>query len=387
VLGALAILVVGLLVARLLAAAVRKGLERAGLDERLARSVDRDAARPALAVSRAVARGIYILLVLFVLVACFQTLGLTLITEPLNNVLNRIFAYAPQLFAGLALAALAFGVAWLVRAVLRRVLAASRVDQESITGRAPISRTVSESAFYLVLLLFTPAVLDAMGLDGLLAPITGLLDGILAALPGLFGAALLLIAATLIGRIVANLAENLLASIGFNGLPARLGLVAANAPLTHSPASVAARVIQLAILLFAAMEAAQVAGLVMVADTLNRFIAFAGQVILGVAIIALGLALANLAAGAVRGTGRADAVTLSRVTRGAILALAAAMALREMGLAYEIINLAFGLTLGAVAVAVALAFGLGGRDAAARQLNQWRRTETTTGTKSFREEA
>ena len=63
---------------------------------------------------------------------------------------------------------------------------------------------------------------------------------------------------------------------------------------------------------------------------------------------------------------------LATLARISILVLAAAIALREMGLANEIINLAFGLLLGAVAVAAAIAFGLGGRDAAARQLEEWK---------------
>ena len=42
-----------------------------------------------------------------------------------------------------------------------------------------------------------------------------------------------------------------------------------------------------------------------------------------------------------------------------------------MGLANEIISLAFGLLLGAVAVAGAIAFGIGGREIAARKLNEW----------------
>ena len=58
--------------------------------------------------------------------------------------------------------------------------------------------------------------------------------------------------------------------------------------------------------------------------------------------------------------------------RVAILVLTEAMALRQMGLANEIINMAFGLLLGALAVALALAFGLGGRDLAARQLQEWK---------------
>ena len=68
------------------------------------------------------------------------------------------------------------------------------------------------------------------------------------------------------------------------------------------------------------------------------------------------------------------AVFLAFASRLAILVLAGAMALRQMGLANEIINIAFGMLLGAIAIAVAIAFGVGGRDVAAGELEQWVRS-------------
>ena len=65
------------------------------------------------------------------------------------------------------------------------------------------------------------------------------------------------------------------------------------------------------------------------------------------------------------------ALAVANVARFAILGLVIAMGLRQMGLAEDIVNLAFGLTLGAVAVATALSFGLGGREAAGRQMEHW----------------
>jgi Conserved TM helix len=62
---------------------------------------------------------------------------------------------------------------------------------------------------------------------------------------------------------------------------------------------------------------------------------------------------------------------LARIARLAILGLVIAMGLRAMGIADDIVNLAFGLTLGAIAVAFALSFGLGGREAAGRQMEHW----------------
>ena len=60
-----------------------------------------------------------------------------------------------------------------------------------------------------------------------------------------------------------------------------------------------------------------------------------------------------------------------RIVRYAIIALFTAIGLTFMGLADQIVMLAFGLILGSAAVACAIAFGLGGRDAAARILDRW----------------
>ena len=91
--------------------------------------------------------------------------------------------------------------------------------------------------------------------------------------------------------------------------------------------------------------------------------------------------LANLAADTIRASGSQQAAFLASLTRIAILALTGAMALRRMGLANEIISLAFGLTLGAVAIAVAIAFGIGGREVAARQLDRWASSLGSDGSK------
>ena len=62
---------------------------------------------------------------------------------------------------------------------------------------------------------------------------------------------------------------------------------------------------------------------------------------------------------------------LANIARFAILGLVLAMGLRAMGLADNIVNMAFGFTLGAIAVAAALAFGFGGRDAARQIADHW----------------
>jgi hypothetical protein len=69
--------------------------------------------------------------------------------------------------------------------------------------------------------------------------------------------------------------------------------------------------------------------------------------------------------------GSSQANFLAQAARIAIIALVGAMGLQQMGVATDIVNLAFGLLLGAIAVAIAIAFGLGGRDIASEQMKEW----------------
>jgi hypothetical protein len=100
-------------------------------------------------------------------------------------------------------------------------------------------------------------------------------------------------------------------------------------------------------------------------------LAIAAQVLVGLIIFAVGLYLANLAYKLIASSDTYQARVLAQAARVAIITLASAMALERIGIAPNIVNLAFGLLLGGIAVAIALAFGLGGREVANEQLRSW----------------
>jgi hypothetical protein len=158
--------------------------------------------------------------------------------------------------------------------------------------------------------------------------------------------------------------------VGANKLPQRLGLghVASD---DFSVAGLVGQIVSIFIMLFASVEAANMLGFSQVSDLVTMLIEFAGQVLLGSVIFAAGFWLANLAhAGVLRVSGE-SASGLAGILRIAILGLVLAMGLRAMGIADDIVNMAFGLVLGAVAVAFAVSFGLGGREAAGKQMEYW----------------
>jgi len=188
------------------------------------------------------------------------------------------------------------------------------------------------------------------------------------AIPGIIGAALVLIITYAIAKLVSKLAEELLAGIGFDSVPEKLGLTWS---ATTSPSKFVGYLVLLAIMLLSATSAAELLGSTFLVDALGVFIAFFWQVVLAVLIFAIGLYFANLARNTIVKTGANQASFVARLAQVAIIVFAASMSLRTLGLADDIINLAFGLTLGGLVLAAALAFGLGGREVAGRELDRF----------------
>ena len=226
--------------------------------------------------------------------------------------------------------------------------------------------------YILILIPVLISSLNALALEAVTQPASSMLSTILAVIPTLFAAVFLLTVAYLVGQWVVDLISNLLAGVGFNNVLAHLGLGRRVEPKDRrAPSAIVGTLILVAIMLFASIEAARLLGFEALGTLISEFVIFASQVILGLIIFGIGLYLGNLAAAAVQASATAQAPVLALVTRVSIIVLAAAMALRQMGLANEIVTLAFGLLLGAIAVAAALAFGLGARDVASRAIERW----------------
>jgi len=124
-------------------------------------------------------------------------------------------------------------------------------------------------------------------------------------------------------------------------------------------------------MLFATVAAVNILNIPALTALVSGIVIVFGRILAGLVIFAIGLFLANLAFNIITSSGERQAQILGQVARIAIIALVSAMALQQIGVASDIVNLAFGLLLGAIAVAIALAFGLGGRDIAREQVQEW----------------
>ena len=172
------------------------------------------------------------------------------------------------------------------------------------------------------------------------------------------------------GRLLAGIINSILTNLASTLFWTNSGSAKTILRARCIPPEAIGKLVMAGVMLFAAAEAAGKMGLDILAELIKNFMVFAGHILLGAVIFAIGLWLANLASKAlsVKNDGSKWIALLARVC---IIIFAATLALRQMGIANEIIDIAFALLFGSVAVAAAISFGVGGRDIAAKKLAEW----------------
>jgi len=367
--GALIILLVGWFIARCLGWVVSKIASGLKLNDKLGDLMTKEGDPPA-DVSRELGKATFWTAMLFVAIGCLRALELDQVSAPLIGLLNEFFAFLPNLIGAAVLFAIAWLVAKLARTVATKALQLTDLDTRLGLNEGALANTIPTALFCFILLFFLPGVLGALQLEGLTGPVSEMVNKILDFIPNLISALIVLGVFYFIGKLARTVVANLLNGVGFNNVPAALGLSPEDAEWKSKPADLAGRLAFVVILFLGISQAVQNLKLDFLTNIFSEVLTFGGPILVGTVILAIGLWLANLAKQAIHGSSMGNAATVANIAYAAIMVLSGAVALRRMGLADDIVNMAFGLTLGAVAIAAALAFGLGGRDAAAKFLER-----------------
>ncbi|WP_341631902.1 mechanosensitive ion channel [Sphingomonas agri] len=325
------------------------------------------------------------------IMAALQFLGIGQILAPVNELVTEIFAFLPNLIAAGLIFFVGLIVARIVRRLVETVLIAANVDgllarigigstegtvrpsAEAVppgsapgATRASLARAAGVLVYALIIIPVAIAALQALKIEAIAGPATAMLNQILTAIPRVLAAALWIGIAFVAARFLKTIIEAILPPTGFDDAVRSTGIL----PTSAFPSRIVANIAMIAIILAASIEAAKQLGGGTIAIFLAQVTELGGKVIFGSLIIVVGIFLARIIANLV-GSGTGEGSFAQTIVRYAIIALFTAIGLTFMGLADQIVILAFGLILGSAAVATALAFGLGGRDAAGRILERW----------------
>ncbi|MBY9064718.1 mechanosensitive ion channel [Sphingomonas yunnanensis] len=322
----------------------------------------------------------YWVVLLIALFLAVQPLGLTGATGPLGDMLRGFGQAVPHIIGASLIFFLGYVLAKVARKAVEAVVTASHVERfsTSLGDSAPtdpsmLPRTLGATVFALIIIPVAIAALDTLNIAAISQPATAMLRLILDAIPHVIAAALILAVAYAIGKFASRLLTQFLGTTGFDRAIGATGLWsqataselgAASADLR--PSALVGKGAFVAVLIFGLMEAFRQLDFAYGSRIMAEVLTLFGQVVFGSIIIFAAVIIARLVARVVEGQGQSGARAAAPLVRVAIIVLGTAIGLRFMGLADDIINMAFGLLLGAVAVAAALAFGLGGREAAGR---------------------
>ncbi|MBD2431288.1 MULTISPECIES: mechanosensitive ion channel [Fischerella] len=389
--GALIFAAVAWLVATVVKLITIRGLRALRIDERLNPPEDSTTTQNQLPLSNTIGNALYWFIFLLFLIPILDTLGLQRALQPVEALVTEILAILPNILGAIIIAAVGWFIATVVQRIVTNLLAATGIDNlgtrlglSRAAGTQPLSRIIGTIVYILILIPVAIAALNTLQIAAISVPAIAMLQQVLNVLPAIFTAIAILIIAYFLGRFVADLVTNILTSIGFNNILSVLGIsppprrivIPAEEPTTPTPPSrtpseIAGIIVLVGIMLFATVAAVNILNIPALTVLVAGIVVVLGRILAGVIIFAIGLYLANLAFNIITSSGNPQARILGQVTRIAIITLVTAMALQQIGVAPDIVNLAFGLLLGAIAVAIALAFGLGSRDIAREQVQQW----------------
>jgi hypothetical protein len=385
ILGAIAILVVAWILARAAKWAIAKLVDRVPA---LRRHYETE---PGKTLGSMIGDVVFWLILLIGIMLALQPLRLAPVLEPVRQLTTDAFGFIDNIVVAILIFVIGLVIAKIVRRLVEGTLLAANADgwmrragladpppgaPATVAGAPPeatspqkprtsISRSLATLVFYLIMIPVAIAALDKLEIDAISGPATQMLQTISNAIPNVLGALILLAIGFVLGKLAKAAIEQLLPSMGFDRSVSALGFSSG----TVSPSRTIGAAVMIAIILFFAVQAAQLLNSPIIAHMLAQVLELGGQVLFGTVIILAGVVIARVVSGLVSGAETTG--WLPAIVRWSIIALSVAMGLRFMGLANEIVIIAFTAIIGSAAIACALAFGLGGRPTAHKLLERW----------------
>lgn len=483
---ALIVLLVGWIIAKIIASGVEKGIKKANLDEKVFSKFRDTESSSKLDVGKIISKVIYYILLVVVFILFFNILNLDMIANPLAELISTILVFVPAVLKAAIFLAFAFvlGVVaqWLV------TTGGNKLNLGSLFVRLRIADTPEKAsgfitaagkvAFYLIILVFIPGILNALDIEGVAEPFSGVLDTVLAFIPKLISALIIIAIGWFIAKFVKSLIVNLLQAVGseklvtkfklekafegttlasfvgtvvfviilipvtisaldkleingitdpainmlnqvfdlipsiivataiiviavwgskllgnlVNDLLTRLGFnnITTNMKLgdkkidnqTMTPSKIVGYIVQVLIIFFSTVQALTLIKLHFLVEIATVITAYLPNVLAAVLILGVALIVANIVEKVFKDMLSGPAIkVLAGFAKYAILGLAIFMALTQLGIATSIVSSAFILILGGLALAFGLAFGLGGKEFAKKNLERFDQTIQETKVK------
>ena len=317
-----------------------------------------------------VGRLVYLIVFLMFLPSALDALGLTSVSDPISGFVSSFVDYLPRIIAAVILVYVGIFVALIIGQIVKVLLGKTKIDAlieaDGEEGKKVVllSDIIVKIVMSVIILITIVQALTVLQIDAISGPALTIVDAIFGAIPSIILAAVVISVGLLVASIACGLLQNVLLAAGFDGIVAKV-----LPQLKVSATKIVVSIVKTLIIIFVVAQAVEVLNLAILTTVVTAVIGYLPLVIKS-AVIAF---VAFIGAGMIEGLilkSNPKMVTVAKIVKIAIYTLAAFMILSQLELAQNIVTIAFVVTLGAIAVAFALAFGLGGKDFAKKTLDK-----------------
>ncbi len=370
--SAIIYLLIAFLVAWIVKRLVVKILDKVGAKEALAKSgMKEEETDSAIGLLGNLA---FLIVFLLFLPAVLVKLGMENVAAPITSAISSIIGFLPNLLAAGIILFVGIYVAKVVRQLLHAVLNKLGLDKlqkklgvEAKSENSTFAGVISGIVYVLILIPVIVAAIEVLGIDAISGPAMAILSTIFGYIPNVLAAIILFVLGYQISKILAQVLESVLSSVGADKLTEKLNLSGEEKGIKVSFSKIISEVVRWLILIVFFIEAVNLLKLEVLTSIGAAIVGYLPNLLGAIIIIGLGVLLASwLESIIVKHAPKRK--TLGLITKVIIIVFAVFMTLSQLGLAKSIVNAAFIIILAAVAVAFAISFGIGGRDFAKNRL-------------------
>lgn len=367
VIKAALILVLAFAVAKIVRSLVMKLITKTKLSEVIAKL---DSGENSGSLADFIAKFVYLFVFLLFVPGIFSALGMNNISAPILNLLNSIWGYVPNILAAAIILIVGFQIAKYVRQLLVPVFAKLNIDklQEKAgieaTDSAKLSNTLAYIVYVLILIPMIVMALHVLNISVISNPAISMLNTIFDFIPNILVALIIILVGCTIGKFVGQIVTQLIASAG---LDAKLSKLIEGKNEKFSLSKVVGTICYAVVVIFFVVESFNVLHLSVLTEIGVVVIAYMPYVLSAILIFAVCYFAGTFAEKTLKKNGFTAYAVIAKI---AIFTVGAFMVLNQLGIATEIVNAAFILVLAALAVAFAIAFGIGGREFASNALKK-----------------
>lgn len=313
---------------------------------------------------------VYLLVFLLFVPGIFSALGLGSVMAPISNILNTIWGYVPNIVAAVIVLVVGNLIAKLVRQLLVPVfdkLNINKLQEKAgieVKGADKLSNTLAYIVYVLILIPTVIMALTVLNITVISTPAVSMLSTVIGFIPNIVIGLVIIVIGCMIGKLVGQIVTKLIASAG---LDAKLQGLLDDKNQKFVLSKVTGGVVYAVVVIFFVVEGLNVLKLDVLTQIGAVIIAYMPTVLAAVLILAATLIVSSMAEKALRKNGLN---TYAVVVKVAIIVVGVFMILSQLGIAAEIVNSAFVLIVAALAVAFAIAFGVGGKEFAAKALKK-----------------